>query len=258
MKSFKNISRKEALKIMAIGTVGSFSPVIRFVNSQNDIGARKEADIFEKTVVQLRYPYSLPELPYSYNAVASAIDAQTMEIHHSRHHQAYIDKLNRALESHPDLQVQSLPELLSQLNQLPDAVKTDVRNHGGGHYNHTLFWELLSPQRQEPHGELLAAVERRFGSFPEFKESFEQTAASVFGSGWGWLVTNGRGDLDLMSTANQDTPLEHGMIPVIGVDVWEHAYYLNYQNRREDYLSAFWNIVNWERAEEYYRHSLDD
>lgn len=193
------------------------------------------------------YPFALPELGYAYDALEPHIDARTMEIHHGKHHAGYTSKLNNALESHSGLHGKSAKELLSDLGALPESVRTAVRNHGGGYVNHTLFWDVMRPGGADaPSGDLGGAIDKTFGSFEAFKEKFQATAAGRFGSGWGWLVVNGKGGLEVLSTPNQDTPISQGLEPILGVDVWEHAYYLHYQNRRPDYLSAWWNVVNWD------------
>jgi superoxide dismutase, Fe-Mn family len=194
--------------------------------------------------------FTLPALPYAFNALEPHIDAMTMEIHHGKHHQAYITNLNKALESAPDLASKSLEELLANNCAIaPDAIKTAVRNHGGGHYNHSMFWNILAPNGGgAPVGNLAAAINSTFGSFDAFKEKFNAAAAGRFGSGWAWLVKSGSA-IDITSSANQDCPLMEAKFPVIGLDVWEHAYYLKYQNRRPDYINAWWNVVNWAEAE---------
>ena len=194
--------------------------------------------------------FTLPALPYAFNALEPHIDAMTMEIHHGKHHQAYITNLNKALESAPDLASKSLEELLANNCAIaPDAIKTAVRNHGGGHYNHSMFWNILGPQGGgAPVGNLAQAITGAFGSFDAFKEKFNAAATTRFGSGWAWLVKTGSG-VEVYSTANQDSPIMEGKFPVIGLDVWEHAYYLKYQNRRPDYIGAWWNVVNWQEAE---------
>ena len=194
--------------------------------------------------------FTLPPLPYAPTALEPHIDAMTMEIHHGKHHQAYITNLNKALESAPDLASKSLEELLaSNCVIAPDSIKTAVRNHGGGHYNHSMFWNILGPNGGgAPVGNLAAAITATFGGFDGFKEKFNAAAAGRFGSGWAWLVKSGSA-IDITSTANQDCPLMEGKFPVIGLDVWEHAYYLKYQNRRPDYINAWWNVVNWAEAE---------
>jgi len=189
--------------------------------------------------------HTLPALPYEYSALEPHIDARTMEIHHTKHHQSYIDKLNAALEEHEDLLALSVEDLLSKFDSLPDEIKTAVRNHGGGHANHSLFWQSMSPQPSEPSVELNDAITTQFGSLDEFKEQFAAAAGGQFGSGWAWLVAKPDKTLAVYSTANQDSPLIQGDSPLLGLDVWEHAYYLNYQNRRPDYVTAFWNLVNW-------------
>ena len=191
--------------------------------------------------------HTLPKLPYAYDALEPHIDAKTMEIHHTKHHQAYIDKLNVALEKHPDLQKKNIEDLLRMIDQVPEDIRDAVRNHGGGHANHSLFWRILTPKSEgKPSGVLLEKLTTSFGSFEKFQEKFTTEAGSRFGSGWAWLVKKQDGSLDVFSTANQDSPLMHGDTPLLGLDVWEHAYYLNYQNRRPDYIAAFWKIVDWE------------
>ncbi|NLO34985.1 MAG: superoxide dismutase [Clostridiaceae bacterium] len=190
--------------------------------------------------------HTLPKLTYAYDALEPYIDARTMEIHHTKHHQAYIDKLNAALAGRSDLADKPLEALLADLDALPAEIRTAVRNHGGGHANHTLFWTVIGPgQGGRPEGELAAAIDRDFGSFDAFKTQFADAAAGRFGSGWAWLVKDKGGKLHIESTANQDSPLMEGKKPLLGLDVWEHAYYLKYQNRRPEYIGAFWNIVNW-------------
>lgn len=189
--------------------------------------------------------YSLPTLPYTYDALEPHIDARTMEIHHTKHHQAYINKVNAALEGHPDLAAKSIEDLMTGLASVPEDIRGAVRNNGGGHANHSLFWTIMAPNGGgNPSGELAAAIDGTFGSFDNFKTEFGNAAATRFGSGWAWLSVDS-GKLVVESTANQDTPLSEGRTPILGLDVWEHAYYLHYQNRRPDYISAFWNVVNW-------------
>ncbi|CAD2078140.1 superoxide dismutase [Jeotgalicoccus meleagridis] len=195
--------------------------------------------------------FELPELPYAYDALEPTIDKETMEIHHSKHHNTYVTKLNDAVKG-TDLESKSIEEIVKNLDAVPEDIKTAVRNNGGGHYNHSLFWELLSPERKELSGDLKEAIESAFGSVDKFKEDFEAAAAGRFGSGWAWLVVN-NGSLEIVSTPNQDNPLTEGKTPVFGVDVWEHAYYLKYQNKRPEYLSAIWNVVNWDKVNELYQ-----
>ena len=191
-------------------------------------------------------PFTLPPLPYPTNALEPSIDAQTMEIHHDKHHAAYVNNLNAALEKAPELQNKSLDDLLKNLNAVPESVRTAVRNNGGGHWNHSMFWQVMSPSGGgKPTGKLADAINSAFGDFEKFKEQFNAAGAARFGSGWAWLVNDG-GKLSIVSTPNQDNPIMDGKpAPILGLDVWEHAYYLKYQNRRPDYMKAWWNVVNW-------------
>jgi Fe-Mn family superoxide dismutase len=199
--------------------------------------------------------FELPKLPYSVDALEPYIVAQTMSIHHGKHHQAYVTNLNAALEKHPELAGKSLEELLSNLNAVPEDIRTAVRNHGGGTWNHNLFWQIMAPKASvTPRPELLKALEAGFGSFDAFKAEFEKAAIGRFGSGWAWLVRQGDG-LAIVSTANQDSPLSEGLTPLLTIDVWEHAYYLKYQNRRPEYVSNWWNVVNWEAVAERYNQA---
>ncbi|EJS72374.1 superoxide dismutase [Bacillus cereus] len=199
--------------------------------------------------------HELPNLPYAYDALEPHFDKETMNIHHTKHHNTYITNLNAALEGHAELADKSVEELIANLNEVPEAIRTAVRNNGGGHANHTFFWTILSPNGGgQPVGELATAIEAKFGSFDAFKAEFAKAGATRFGSGWAWLVVN-NGELEVTSTPNQDSPLTEGKTPVIGLDVWEHAYYLNYQNRRPDYIGAFWNVVDWNVAEKLYQEA---
>ena len=190
--------------------------------------------------------HTLPELCYEKGALEPHIDEKTMEIHHDKHHAGYVAKLNAALEGHDDLKKKSVEELVSRLTAIPVSIRTAVRNNGGGHANHSLFWKVLSPNGEgKPEGDLAKAISKAFGSFESFKEQFANAAATQFGSGWAWLSVDGSGNLVVESTPNQDTPLSEGRTPILGLDVWEHAYYLKYQNKRPDYIEAFWNVVNW-------------
>lgn len=199
--------------------------------------------------------YKLPDLPYAYDALEPHIDEETMKLHHDKHHNTYVENANKALEGHEDLQDLSIEELMAKLNEVPEDIRTAVRNNGGGHANHSLFWEVLSPEGGgEPTGELADAINSAFGSFDEFKTELETAATGQFGSGWGWLVVD-NGDLKVTSTPNQDSPYTDGQTPIFGVDVWEHAYYLNYQNVRADYVKAIWNIVNWDEVARRYEEA---
>ncbi len=197
--------------------------------------------------------YTLPQLPYPYDALEPHIDAQTMEIHHTKHHQTYITKVNDALKDSPELAAKTVEDLISDLAAVPENIRTAVRNNGGGHANHTLFWTILSPNGGgKPSGDLAAAIENELGGFDKFKEDFTKAATTRFGSGWAWVCVSKDGKLQVCSTPNQDSPLMEGNTPVLGLDVWEHAYYLKYQNRRPDYIAAFWNVVNWEEVAKRY------
>lgn len=197
--------------------------------------------------------YKLPDLPYKHDALEPNIDKKTMEIHHGKHHAGYTKKVNAALEGHEfaDLPIE---EVLKRINEVPEDIRQGVINNGGGYANHKLFWTVLSPDGGgKPTGELADAIKKTFGSFDKFKEEFSSTAAGQFGSGWGWLCVDDSGNLKVLSTPNQDSPIMNGLTPILGVDVWEHAYYLHYQNRRPDYISAFWNVVNWNKVNELYK-----
>lgn len=196
--------------------------------------------------------YELPQLPYGYDALEPHIDKETMNIHHTKHHNTYVTNLNKALEGNEELANKSVEELIADLDSVPEAIRTAVRNNGGGHANHSLFWKLLSPEGGgEPTGSLAEAINSKFGSFDKFKEQFEAAGAGRFGSGWAWLIVN-NGEVEITSTPNQDSPLMEGKTPILGLDVWEHAYYLKYQNRRPEYMSAFWNVVNWDVVQKLY------
>ncbi len=203
--------------------------------------------------------FKLPDLPYDFSALEPHIDAKTMEIHHDKHHAAYVNNLNAALEKHADLQNKSLDELLRGINSVPEDIRTAVRNNAGGHSNHSMFWTLMSAKAGGPAtGSVGDAIKDVFGGFDKFQEKFNDAGLKRFGSGWAWLVGNKSGKIEIISTANQDSPIMEGLFPIMGNDVWEHAYYLKYQNRRGDYLKAWWNVVNWEavnkRFEEYQKH----
>ena len=198
--------------------------------------------------------HTLPKLPYSYDALEPWIDAKTMEIHYTKHHQAYVDKLNAALEKHPELFSKSPEELVKNLNAIPEDIRPAVRNHGGGHVNHTFFWQLLK-KGEKCEGRIAEAIAKEFGNFDNFKKAFSEMALGVFGSGWAWLVLN-NGKLEIAKTANQDSPISEGKWPVLGIDVWEHGYYLKYQNRRAEYVENFFNVINWKRVNELFEHTI--
>jgi Fe-Mn family superoxide dismutase len=201
--------------------------------------------------------HQLPALPYPHNALEPHIDAMTMEIHHGRHHNTYVTNLNNALEGHADLQSKSVEELISDLNSVPESIRTAVRNNGGGHANHSLFWQIMSPNGGgQPGGKLAEAINSGLGGFDKFKEEFTKAATTRFGSGWAWLSVDKNKKLVVHSTPNQDSPLMEGMTPILGLDVWEHAYYLKYQNKRPDYISAFWNVINWPEVERRYEEAV--
>jgi Fe-Mn family superoxide dismutase len=191
--------------------------------------------------------HTLPDLPYAFDALEKAIDEQTMRIHHGKHHAAYVNNLNAALEKHPELAKKSVEDLIRDINSVPEDIRTAVRNNGGGHANHSMFWKIMSPNGGgAPTGAIAEVIDSTFGGFDNFKEQFNDAGAKRFGSGWTWLVRTANGDFEVMSTANQDSPLMEGHFPIMGNDVWEHAYYLRYQNRRPDYLKAWWDVVNWD------------
>ncbi|WP_279282382.1 superoxide dismutase [Enterococcus gallinarum] len=199
--------------------------------------------------------YTLPELPYAYDALEPYIDEETMHLHHDKHHNTYVTNLNAAIEKHPELGEKTVEELLADFDSVPEDIKTAVRNNGGGHANHSFFWEILAPNAGgEPTGAIKEEIEETFGSFADFKEEFKTAATGRFGSGWAWLVIKD-GKLAITSTANQDSPLMEGQTPVLGLDVWEHAYYLKYKNVRPDYINAFWNLINWDKVNEFYANA---
>jgi Fe-Mn family superoxide dismutase len=202
--------------------------------------------------------YVLPSLPYAFDALEPYIDARTMEIHYTKHHQGYVTNLNKALEKHPELSDKPLFELLQTLDTIPDDIRLAIRNQGGGHSNHSLFWHIMQKNGGGlPGGKVGQDIIKLFGTFDAFKEQFNATAQTVFGSGWAWLSVDAAGKLVISSTPNQDSPLSHGLLPIMGLDVWEHAYYLHYQNRRPDYINAWWHVINWDQVEENYRSFIE-
>ena len=196
--------------------------------------------------------HELPKLMYKYDALEPHIEAKTMEIHYSKHHQVYVDKFNAALEKFPNLQKKTAEELVSNINSVPEEIRTAVRNNGGGHVNHSFFWQILSPTKKVLSGTIAKEIKKKFGGFDLFKEKFSAAALNRFGSGWAWLVVDEDGELEIISTPNQDSPLSESKFPILGVDVWEHAYYLKYQNRRAEYVEAFYNVINWDKVNELY------
>jgi Fe-Mn family superoxide dismutase len=201
----------------------------------------------------LKMAHNLPDLPYAYDALEPFIDAQTMEIHHSKHHAAYVSKLNTAVEGNSDLQSADIEKIVRDLSSVPENIRTAVRNNGGGHYNHSVFWQLMGANKGgSPVGDIASAIDAKFGGFDQFKSEFSTAAVNRFGSGWAWLVINSGGDLEVTSTPNQDNPITDGSAVVLGLDVWEHAYYLKYQNRRPEYIENWWNVVDWEAVNERY------
>jgi Fe-Mn family superoxide dismutase len=233
------MTRRQALKTAALASVAyaAASP-LRTLNAQPAPGPAP--------ATASGGPYVLPELPYPFDALEPHIDAQTMQIHHDKHHAAYVANLNKAVAEFPDLGQKRVQDLLKDLNSVPEKIRAAVRNQGGGHFNHLLFWQMMSKNGGgEPAGELSKAMDKKFGSFAAFKDQFIKAAAGQFGSGWAWLVSDA-GELKIESTPNQDSPVSTGQVPLLGLDVWEHAYYLKYQNRRADYIAAWFNIINWD------------
>ncbi len=246
----RGFSRRDMLRTISFAAAGiALSPIGKLARPAHARTPPVETFQTMAPGTSVAYPYALPDLPYQPDALTAAIDEQTMRIHHGRHHKGYTDKFNAAIESYGNLQKKTVIELLHDIDALPKDVRTAVRNAGGGFFNHALFWHLMSPNGGgNPTGELAAAIERDFGDLDTFKSEFRAMAGSLFGSGWAWLGVNTNGKLEIVQTANQDTPLEIGLKPVLGIDVWEHAYYLRYQNRRSDYVENFWKVVNWDQA----------
>lgn len=240
----RQIDRRRFIGALGLGGVAAFfAPGVTSARRR-----RKPAPlILEPMTAPTDGKFTLPPLPYSYDALEPHIDTQTMQLHHTRHHNAFVTNLNATLEPYADLRNKNMTELISNLDALPEAIRTTVRNNGGGHVNHAIFWAIMGPTGGgEPVGALAAAINRTFGNFANFKQQFNDAGLRRFGSGWSWLVVDGAGALQIISTANQDSPYMMGLTPLLGNDVWEHAYYLRYQNRRGDYLGAWWNVVNWE------------
>ncbi len=241
------LKRRHFLYLMGIGasTFALESCAFADPNTSSSKNAQNTSD----TII-------LPPLPYDYDALEPHIDARTMKFHHDKHHGGYVRNLNAALEKHPKLKQKSVEELLGNLNSVPADIRNTIRNNGGGHVNHSMFWKIMKPNGGgEPTGAIASAINENFGSFTEFKDQFNEAGAKRFGSGWAWLVRNKNGKLEVMSTANQDSPFSEGKYPIVGNDVWEHAYYLNYQNRRMDYLKAWWNLVNWDEVNQRFQQA---
>ena len=250
-RATSGLSRRDALKTLGAGAalIGLGQLPLSSFAVDAPVGAKQAGDASAA-------PLALPKLGYAYDALEPHIDARTMEIHHTKHHQAYITTANNALANYPDFRSMPVAELLANLSRVPETIRTTVRNNVGGHVNHSLFWTVIGPKGGgEPRGELASALTKAFGSVDAFKQQFTDAAAKRFGSGWAWLTAK-NGELQVISTANQDSPLMEGATPLLGVDVWEHAYYLKYQNRRADYLKAFWNVVNWQQVETNLRSSM--
>jgi Fe-Mn family superoxide dismutase len=235
----KSISRRQAIKRTALASaacaVAGVLPV-----------ARAATNLPAGAAPATSGPFVVPPLPYAFDALEPYLDARTMELHHDKHHGAYVANLNKAIAPFPELGKKSIEELLAGLDTVPESIRTAVRNQGGGHYNHTLFWQMLKKDAGEPQGALAAAVDKSFGGFSAFKDKFTEAAAKVFGSGWAWMVLGPNQQLSIESTPNQDSPVSQGKRPLLGIDVWEHAYYLKYQNRRAEYVAAFFHVINWD------------
>lgn len=239
-----------ALALSTFLMIGNFSSQNLAYTSGDDTALTNKINSSHQVISQaMSNEFTLPPLPYDYDALSAAIDSQTMTLHHDRHHAGYVENLNEAIAMYPELKGKSVEELLQNLDTIPEDIMTTVRNNGGGHANHSMFWSIMTPDSSiEPTGEIAEAINTSFGDFATFKEEFNAAGQSQFGSGWAWLVMNQDGELEITSTANQDSPLMEGNYPVMGNDVWEHAYYLKYQNKRGDYLDAWWNVVNWDEV----------
>ncbi len=240
------MTRRQALKTTALASVACATAAAR-----SRVNAQPAAAPAAATG-----PFTLPPLPYAFDALEPHIDALTMQIHHDKHHAAYVANLNKAVADFPAAGKQSVEDLLKDLSAVPEAIRTAVRNNGGGHYNHALFWRMMKPGGSQPSGELLKAVEKRFGSFALFQEAFTKAALGQFGSGWAWLVLDAGKQLGIEPTPNQDSPISQGKTPLLAIDVWEHAYYLKYQNRRPEYVTAFFHVINWNFVAERYQQAI--
>jgi Fe-Mn family superoxide dismutase len=243
------ITRRQAIKTTLLAGGILATPALRAVRAQSPAPSTQPA-------ATPTGPFKLPPLPYDYAALEPYIDTETMHIHHDKHHAAYVAKLNIAVAEQPELGTMPIDQILRNLDMVHLAIRKAVRNQGGGHYNHSLFWQMMKPQGGgEPQGGLAAAIDKKFGSFGNFKAAFSKEALEVFGSGWAWLALNGK-ELEIASTPNQDSPVSTGAIPILGIDVWEHSYYLKHQNRRPEYVEAWWNVVNWDFASDRYQKAM--
>jgi Fe-Mn family superoxide dismutase len=244
------MTRRQALKTTALASaVCATATTLRIANAQSSAGPTPAAAVTG--------PFTLPPLPYAFDALEPHIDALTMQIHHDKHHAAYVTNLNKAVAEFPELGKKRVEELVRDLNALPDKIRAAVRNQGGGHYNHTLFWQMMKKDGGgQPSGELLKGVEKRFGSFAVFMDEFTKAALGQFGSGWAWLVLDANRELSIQPTPNQDSPISQNKRPLLGIDVWEHAYYLKYQNRRPEYVAAFFQVIDWDHVSERYKQAL--
>jgi len=247
------MDRKEALSYVGTGLASLIlSPALKtttiFTNH------RADSYLLPKDIFEQKYPFSLPELPYSYSSLEPAIDAETMTFHYTKHHQGYVNKLNSAVKSTSSMQEKSLLTIVKQWDETPKSTRNAVRNNGGGHLNHAIYWNTLSISETIPSSKMATLLEKEFGGFDTFTQSFTDAATSVFGSGWAWLVTDKKGTLSIKITSNQDNPLSSGYYPILGLDVWEHAYYLNYQNKRGDYIQSWFRRINWDMVEQFYQY----
>lgn len=250
------MDRKTALSYVVTGLATLiFNPALKTTSLLS--GLKKDQYLSPKDIFEQIYPFSLPELVYSYSGLEPAIDKETMIIHHTKHHQGYINKLNAALKEVPALQKASLLTLVEQWKASPEESQLAIRNHGGGHLNHAIFWNTLTDSPKKPSTEMNSLLVRDFGGYEEFNKAFSEVAKSVFGSGWAWLVTDAKGSLSITTTTNQDNPISSGIYPILGLDVWEHAYYLNYQNRRSDYIQSWFALINWDMVFQFYQYFLN-
>lgn len=254
-----NVNRRHFLTLLG-ATTGATALSVLGLNRDSLLWAIESADAVElspNVIAQSGETFTLPSLPYDYNALEPYIDAETMQFHHDKHHAAYVKNLNAAVGRHPELKVMTGEELLRQIDQVPADVRTTIRNNGGGHLNHSMFWEIMTPNGGgNPTGPVAAAIRQSFGSFDKLKKTFNEAGTKQFGSGWAWVVMQPNGQLAVTATQNQDSPLMEGLIPIMGNDVWEHAYYLKYRNRRDEYLNNWWNVVNWEAVNQRFEQAL--